>query len=334
MWNGLNIMKRSLNARKGRRQKTPSSPNELAALLRPLYTQFLKNLGYESTPTPSEEQAGVLLAVMHKRAVQFEVPLDTRLSDKAFRLGFSEGLLAYPGHPVEVQAYIGLFTWIVVLIDDDVGRIKDDTNRFQQRFSLGEPQPHPLLHAMAELLREAYNYWHPILANILLTSSLNFLTSNLLETEEGFQKMPVTKAGSSFPYSFRKIAGIAEVYVIFGYPTAQYPKIEVVLEALLDMTLFINIFNDDISLADLGLGEKHPFPERLFIQAEAPRRNSGKQPDIENKEQTLDRLAREPNFHIISPRASQRIWLASPWDGGEGGGLMAHTAKSFENPLF
>ncbi|RYP05610.1 hypothetical protein DL765_009793 [Monosporascus sp. GIB2] len=251
MWNGLNIMKRSLNARKGRRQKPPPSPNELAAFLRPLYTQFLKNLGYESTPTPSEEQAGALLAVMHKRAVQFGVPLDTRLSDKAFRLGFSEGLVCY--------LFYKLFGW-----------------------ALGYP-------------------------------------------------------------------GIAEVYVIFGYPTAQYPKIEVVLEELLDMTLFINIFNDVISnhihnralceqkepldvveevktevedcarrieailngtgiyaqsweahmrhiamhmtnprykLADLGLGKKHPFPERLFVQSAASRRDSGKQLDVENKERT------------------------------------------------
>ena len=135
----------------------------------------------------------------------------------------------------------------MVQIDDVMKDITKEADDFQRRFLQGERQSHCLLHGFAEILREAYDHWDPVLANILVTSGLNFFTSNLLETKEGFQKMPVTRAGQSFPYYYRDLAGITEAYAIFGYPTAVYPDIENFLEAIPDMALFINIFNDVVS---------------------------------------------------------------------------------------
>ncbi|RYP12389.1 hypothetical protein DL767_011300 [Monosporascus sp. MG133] len=247
MGNHLTTLKRRFKPPKGGQSVPQLTPKQLAAHLRPLYTGLLRSIGYTSAPSLSDEKGRELLAIMHKKAIEYGVPLDSPLSAKGFRLGYSEGALAYPEHPVEVQAYIALFTWIVVQIDDVMNDIKDAADHFQQRFFSGEPQPHPLLHAMGELLREAYYYWDPVLANILVTSGLNFVTSNLLETREGFQKMAVTKAGTSFPYYYRDLAGITEAYAIFGYPRDLYPEIQYFLEAIPDMALFINIFNDVIS---------------------------------------------------------------------------------------
>ena len=135
----------------------------------------------------------------------------------------------------------------MVQIDDVINDIKEDADDFQRRFFAGEKQTQCLFQAFADILREAYDHWDPVLANVLVTSGLNFVTSNLLETREGFQKMSVTKAGRAFPYYYRDLAGITEAYAIFGYPTALYPEIENFLEALPDMALFINIFNDVVS---------------------------------------------------------------------------------------
>ncbi|RYP74262.1 hypothetical protein DL771_003083 [Monosporascus sp. 5C6A] len=247
MGNRLSSLKRRFKPLEGDQLVTQLTPKQLAAHLQPLYTELLSNIGYTSAPSLSDEKASELLAVMHKKAVEYGVPLDSPLSAKGFRLGYSEGAFAYPEHPVEVQAYIGLFTWIVVIIDDITNDIKEDVNQFQQRFFSGEPQTLPVLHAMGELLREAYDHWDPVLANILVTSGLNFVTSNLLETREAFKMMPVTKAGTSFPYYYRDLAGITEAYAIFGYPAAVYPEIHNFLEAIPDMALFINIFNDVVS---------------------------------------------------------------------------------------
>ncbi|RYP37774.1 hypothetical protein DL768_010832 [Monosporascus sp. mg162] len=247
MGNHLTTLKHRFKPPKSGQSVTQLTPKQLAAHLQPLYTELLRCIGYTSAPPFTDEKASELLALMHKKAAEYGVPLDSPVSAKGFRLGYSEGVFAYPGHPVEIQAFIGLFTWIVVQIDDVVDDITDAVDHFQQRYLSGEPQPHPLLHALGEILREAYVYWDPILANILVTSTLNFLTSSLLETREGFQKMAVTQAGTSFPYYYRDLTGISEAFAIFGYPSALYPQIQYFLEAIPDMALFINLFNDVVS---------------------------------------------------------------------------------------
>ncbi|RYP93663.1 hypothetical protein DL770_000194 [Monosporascus sp. CRB-9-2] len=272
MGNHLTTLKRRFKPRKGGQEVRQLTPKQLAAHLLPLYTELFRSIGYTSAPSCSDEKASELLALMHEKAVEYGVPLDSPVSVKGFRLGYSEGALAYPEHPVEVQAYIALWTWIVVQIDDVVNDIKDAVDHFQQRFFSGEPQPHPLLHAMGELLREAYDYWDPVLANILVTSALNFLTSTLLETREGFQKMTVTKAGTSFPYYYRDLTGLAEAFAIFGYPTAVYPEIQYFLEAIPDMAVFINTFNDVISFykEELANDDRNYIHNRAMCEEKEP----------------------------------------------------------------
>ncbi|RYP04127.1 hypothetical protein DL764_004674 [Monosporascus ibericus] len=247
MGNHLTTLKHRFKPPKGGQPVSQLTPKQLAAHLQPVYTGLLRSIGYTSAPSLNDAKASVLLALMHKKAAEYGVPLDSPLSAKGFRLGYTEGAFAYPEHPVEVQAYIALYTWIIVQIDDVTDDIQDAVDHFQQRFFSGEPQSHPLLHAMGEILRETYDYWDPVLANIIVTWSLNFVNSNLLETREGFQKMAVTKAGTSFPYFYRDMAGVAEAFAIFGYPRAVYPEFQYFLEAIPDMALFINLFNDVVS---------------------------------------------------------------------------------------
>ncbi|CAN8100804.1 unnamed protein product [Discula destructiva] len=184
---------------------------------------------------------------MHKKAADIGVPLDTALSYHGFRLGFSEGALAYPDHPVEVQAYIGIFTWLVVMIDDKTAEMRDDVELFQTRFARGEKQPNANLQGLSDILHEARDHFAPILSNLLVTSALNFVTSNLLEVHDEFKSMERTRAGVMFPYYYRNMAGITEAYAVFTFPKALYPDMSCFLESIPDMALFINIFNDVVS---------------------------------------------------------------------------------------
>lgn len=158
--------------------------------------------------------------------------------------------LAHPNHPVQVQGYVGLFTWLVVQYDDIVGQNDEmvaEALLFHQRFFGGEPQPNNLLKGIAALLREAYVHFDPVLANLLQISVLKFLTSNLLERHEGFQKMRATPAGIKFPDFYRDLSGMSIAYAIFCYPKVQYPDVSAVLEAIPDMARFIDISNDVLS---------------------------------------------------------------------------------------
>lgn len=158
--------------------------------------------------------------------------------------------LAHPGHPVEVQGYVGLFTWLVVQYDDIVGQsnqMVEEALLFHQRFFRGEPQPNNLLEGIAGMIREAHDHFDPVMANLLQISVLKFLTSNSLERHDGFQNMPVTPAGKQFPGFYRDMSGMNVAYAVFCYPKALYPDVGAFLEAIPDMAKFIDISNDVLS---------------------------------------------------------------------------------------
>ncbi|ROT40475.1 terpenoid synthase [Sodiomyces alkalinus F11] len=218
---------------------------------------MLEQLKYPGAPKLETAAVEALLNYMHKRAVEIGVPLNTSISGKGFRLGYAEGLLAHPGHPVEVQGYVGLFTWLVVQYDDIVGQsneMVDEALHFHRRFFRGEAQPNDLLEGIAGLLREAYDHFDPVMANLLQISVLKFLTSNLLERHDGFQHMAATRAGEKFPDFYRDLSGMNVAYAVFCYPKALYPDVSAYLEAIPDMARFIDISNDVLSFYKEELG--------------------------------------------------------------------------------
>ncbi|KAF5250789.1 hypothetical protein FANTH_4061 [Fusarium anthophilum] len=252
----------------------PDQPKTLAALIAPICTDMLAQLSYSGAPQLKGEAVEALLEYMYKRAVEIGVSLDTPLSAKGFRLGYAEGLLAHPRHPVQVQGYVGLFTWLVVQYDDIVGQsnqMVEEALLFNERLLRGEPQPNSLLEGIAGLLREAHDHFDPVLANMLQISVLKFLTSNLLERHDGFQNMTITRAGHRFPDFYRDMSGMDQAYAVFCYPKAQYPDVGAFLEAIPDMANFINISNDVLSFykEELG-GDKRNYVHNRATCTEKP----------------------------------------------------------------
>ncbi|KAI1325835.1 longiborneol synthase [Xylariaceae sp. FL0255] len=222
--------------------------SSLASLVRSICSDLLKKLNYPSVPQPSGEAAQALLEHMHSRATGFGLSLDTSILAKGFRLGHYLAVLAYPRHPLEVQGYVGLMTFLVVQYDDTVeqkGEMVHEAQLFHQRLFRGETQGNPLLQALAAMILEAYDHFDAMLANMLQISILKFLTSNLMERHEGFQEMPITPAG-------RHIA-----YAIFCYPKKLYPDVSAFLEALPDIARFTDISNDMLSFYKEEIGGDH-----------------------------------------------------------------------------
>lgn len=153
----------------------------------------------------------------------------------------------YPGHPLEIQAHIGVFTWLGFLIDDTNREMGFDLALFQARFSTGQAQPTQLLGCFADVLRATYQFWDPVVANFIVLSALAFVTANTLETRQEFQEMLPHSAGASWPYHFRNIEGLPEVYTYFMFPAVRCPDISMYLQAVPDMGRFINLTNDILS---------------------------------------------------------------------------------------
>lgn len=153
----------------------------------------------------------------------------------------------YPSHPDEIQVHIGIFTWLGFLIDDLNKEMGVDLSLFQARFSTGQTQPTPLLRCFADVLRGTYKFWDPVVANSIVLSALAFVNANTLETRPEFQRMVPHEAGASWPYHFRNIEGLPEVYTYFMFPAVRCPDMCMYLQAVPDMGRFINLTNDILS---------------------------------------------------------------------------------------
>ncbi|KAJ0366607.1 hypothetical protein COL154_003839 [Colletotrichum chrysophilum] len=182
---------------------------------------MIKEMNYSGAPVLKAEAVESLLEYMYRRSVEFGVPVDTPISSKGFRLGYSLGLAE--------------------------GAMVEEAMAFQKRFFSGQRQKHNLLEGLATLLREAYDHWDPVLANMLQLSALKFLTCNLLERHEGFLSFEVTRAGEKFPDFLRDMSGINVAYAVFCYPKAMYPDVSQWIEAIPDMARIIDIANDVFS---------------------------------------------------------------------------------------
>ena len=86
--------------------------------------------------------------------------------------------------------FIALYTAFVTWIDDTYVRDVIGVDSFNERFVAGRGQANEGLDGFDRLLREINLHYHGIQANVILTASLNFLTSTILDFET--QGIPVS----------------------------------------------------------------------------------------------------------------------------------------------
>jgi hypothetical protein len=86
--------------------------------------------------------------------------------------------------------FIAIYTAFLTWIDDTYTRDVIGVDCFNERFVTGRKQANAGLEGLDRLLRETNLHYHSIQANVILTASLNFVTSTILDFET--QGMPVS----------------------------------------------------------------------------------------------------------------------------------------------
>ncbi|KAF5676907.1 longiborneol synthase [Fusarium heterosporum] len=221
----------------------------LAARLRPLYTKFFKDLDLK--PAFERYESGRLMEEVLAYAKTTGVPCPPNsYSYQSLLVGYTYADNCLPYHDLEVKVFVAIYTWLATLCDNaERLNIVNDVEMFQSRYLTGKEQPTILTQAFAKELRRAYELYHPLVANLIVNSSFNLLTSTALVAREGIKdkRYHPSKGGNYFPWYIRERDGVGEAYAWFTFPKRQFPNLDVPIEAIEDMTRFIAYANDVLS---------------------------------------------------------------------------------------
>ncbi|KAM0329648.1 hypothetical protein ACHAPQ_006717 [Fusarium lateritium] len=230
---------------KTRNEAPPPNPQDLRSFIQHLITSFTNEIGY-TPPTTTENDA--LWKAMRSHADQTGISYEEGShSWKCFKMGYIYPVLCFPDHPFEVQTFIGIYSWLGLLLDDEASNHLDDFQKFHERFCAGEKQPIPILQGWADLLRTSFKYWDPQVAGFIASSSLNFLNANALEARKEFGRIERTKAGHRWAWFLREKDGVGEAFAWFTFPKALCPDISLFVEAIPDLAAWHSLTNDILS---------------------------------------------------------------------------------------
>ncbi|KAG6382023.1 hypothetical protein JVT61DRAFT_655 [Boletus reticuloceps] len=155
-----------------------------------------------------------------EEAVRRGYPVEGGLSLCTFlRVGVTYALAAAVHLSRPTQIWIALYTSCVIYVDEIPARFPSDICNFYlfpNRFIEKQQQENAILDALADIIRRAPDLFSPIPSKLIMTSTLNFFTANLLEHET--KSMEIASAVQQYPIYQRTMTALAEGYAYFAFP--------------------------------------------------------------------------------------------------------------------
>ena len=122
----------------------------------------------------------------------------------------------YPHLSYEHQRLVAIYTACVAYMDDQAHTILEALGQFGRRFTRGEPQLHPALDCLTQLLRTLHDFFPHISADAVIVSTLDAAMAMYIEVVS--QDKAVSPFATKYPFYLRLKAGIAPAYAHFNFP--------------------------------------------------------------------------------------------------------------------
>ncbi|KAG2369199.1 isoprenoid synthase domain-containing protein [Suillus spraguei] len=213
---------------------------EVLASIRQSMAEFLQRCGLQYKNVALDE---AWYCECYKEAINRGYPMDTILP--YMTVGVTMMSNAFDHLPDRAtKIWICFFTTLCVCIDD-MKKVEDLAHvyHFNERFANCRPQEHPVMNALDGLLREAACHYSALASNLIVTSSLNFMSSIVLDNET--QDMPISLQAPSYPEYSRLLSGLTDAFGFFIFPSTL--PLRDYIQCMPDLAIVLNHTNDIFS---------------------------------------------------------------------------------------
>lgn len=133
----------------------------------------------------------------------------------------------------------------MVYLDGLVSTDAESLLAFQERFLRRQPQLDPVLDALSDVFIQLYDIFQPYCANLILSSSLEFLTGTAFEPQ--IKALTLDSTAKQFPWYLRELTGIAEGFSHLVFPMRLGINVLEYVKAIPDMCRWLNLTNGLLS---------------------------------------------------------------------------------------
>ncbi|KAI1794775.1 terpenoid synthase [Ganoderma leucocontextum] len=153
--------------------------------------------------------------------------------------------ISYGHTSFEHQYYIALYNACLTYVDDLGHRHLEAVSQFSRRFVAGEKQLNPALDVLTDLLKQSYDLWPQVGADVIISGTLEGVTAMYVECTTG--DMTVTPRAAWWSNYIRIKVGICPPYAHFNFMKSWRSTPDSYLLLLPYMEFFIAAANDVLS---------------------------------------------------------------------------------------
>ncbi|TFK66361.1 terpenoid synthase, partial [Pluteus cervinus] len=235
---------------------TGSSQRSLIQTVRPIFERFASDCGVNYSMVPFSKEFYDACCEDGRRR---DIPVDSLLP--YIHVGSCLINMAYGYLPDQsTQTFLALYTALLVYVDDAFFDDIDAIRYFHKRFITGQPQATPALDSLVKLLQEVPEHYDDLAANIILTSSLNFITAPVFDYD--LKSTTIPPRANKFVYFSRLLSGAAEAFALFIFPRGI--PFQAYAYALPELMVFASGCNDVLSFyKEEAVGEMANFVSHI-----------------------------------------------------------------------